>query len=216
MPKYSSSVTEIGEIAPDVVQLTISVHGSGFHFQPGQYINLNLPTGVSRAYTIASAPERPEAVQICVRLGLGRGSAALRNLRVGTKLAMDGPLGGFILPDEDRDIVLLAGDTGIAPVRSIVLHLLARKDPRRITVLYEPDHKNILYAGDFDPLARDGAIRHESGEIGVLIERNRKSFPSARLMIVGFDPFLERAEEALRKNDISFEDAIVETFGALP
>jgi len=41
MPKYSSSVTEIGEIAPGVVQLTISVHGSGFHFQPGQYINLN-------------------------------------------------------------------------------------------------------------------------------------------------------------------------------
>ena len=216
MPKFSSSVTEIREIAPDVLQLTISVHGGGFHFQPGQYINLHLAAGMSRAYTIASAPERPEAVQICVRLGSGRGSAALRDLHAGTSIAIDGPHGGFILPDEDRDVVLLAGDTGIAPVRSIVLHLLAAGDPRRITVLYEPDDKNILYAGDFDPLARDGAIRHESGDIGVLIERNRKSFPSARLMIVGFDPFLERAEEALRRSSISFEDAIVETFGASP
>jgi ferredoxin-NADP reductase len=216
MPKYSSSVTEIREIAPDVVQLTLSIHSHGFRFEPGQYINLNLPAGVSRAYTIASAPERPEAVQICVRLGSGRGSAALRDLQAGATLPVDGPFGSFILPDEARDVVLLAGDTGIAPVRSLVLHMLARKDPRRITVLYEPDGKNILYAGDFDPLARDGAIRHESGDIGVLIERNRKIFPSARLMIVGFDPFLERAEEALRRNDVSFDDAIVETFGPSP
>ena len=216
MPKYSSSVTEIREIAPDVLQLTISVHDSGFRFQPGQYINLHLAAGISRAYTIASAPERPEAVQICVRLGSGRGSAALREIRAGKTLPVDGPLGGFVLPHEDRDVVLLAGDTGIAPVRSIVLHMLASKDPRRITVLYEPDGKNILYAGDFDPLARDGAIRHESGDIGVLIERNRKRFASARLMIVGFDPFLERAEEALRRNSVSFEDAMVETFGASP
>jgi ferredoxin-NADP reductase len=216
MPKYDSSVTEILEIAPDVLQLTISIHGDVFRFQPGQYINLHLPAGVSRAYTIASAPERPEAVQLCVRLGSGRGSSALRDLRAGAALAVDGPLGGFILPQENRDVVLLAGDTGIAPVRSIVLHLLATQDRRRITVLYEPDDKNILYAGDFDPLARDGAIRHESGDIGVLIERNRKFFPEARLMIVGFDPFLERAEEALRKNGVSFEDAIVETFGASP
>ena len=43
----------------------------------------------------------------------------------------------------------VAGDTGIAPVRSIVLHMLAVNDERGITVLYEPDQRHILYAGDF-------------------------------------------------------------------
>jgi ferredoxin-NADP reductase len=211
-----ATVTEISEIASNVLQLTLAIHDPEFRFQPGQYINLRFPEGVSRAYTIASAPERPEAVQLCVRLGSGRGAAALRSLQAGTEIVVEGPFGAFILPEEEREVIFLAGDTGIAPVRSIVLHMLAGGDPRPITVLYEPDEKSILYAADFDPLAREGKIRHESGKIEVLIERNRKALLRSRLMIAGFDAFLARVQECFEKHGIHFDDAIVETFGALP
>jgi ferredoxin-NADP reductase len=216
MPARKATVIEIQDLAPRVVQVTIGFAGGDFRFQPGQYINLLLDERLTRAYAIASPPERPEAVELCVRLGRGKGSAALQRLEVGRQIRAEGPLGHFVLPQEDRPVALLAGDTGIAPVRSIVLHMLAGKDPRPITVLYEPDDMNILYKRDFDPLARDGAIRHESGAIEVLIERNRKKLSEARLMIAGFDPFLVRVEEALLKGGISFDDAIVESFGSLP
>ena len=39
--------------------------------------------------------------------------------------------------------------------------LIAEGDPRHPVVLYEPDQRNILYAGDFDPLARAGQIAQE-------------------------------------------------------
>lgn len=216
MPARKATVIEIQDLAPRVVQVTIAFAGGDFRFQPGQYINLLLDDRLTRAYTIASAPERPEAVELCVRLGRGKGSAALQRLEVGRQIRAEGPLGHFVLPHEDRPVALLAGDTGIAPVRSIVLHMVAGKDPRPITVLYEPDDMNILYKSDFDPLARDGAIRHESGAIEVLIERNRKKLSEARLMIAGFDPFLARVEAALLKAEISFDNAIVESFGSLP
>lgn len=209
-------VTEIQPLAPNVLQITVSFEGA-FHFAPGQWVSFRFPEGVSRAYTIASAPQRPEAVQLCVRLGPGKGGEALRNLEAGAEVSVDGPFGDFVLPDGDtRDVVFLAGDVGIAPIRSIVLHLIATHDPRKIMVLYEPDQRNILYAGDFDPLARAGQIVHESGTIETLVERNRATVKGSLVMIAGFDPFLERAKKALDNINADPSAAISETFGPQP
>lgn len=214
--RHSAIVTEIQALAPSVLQLTVSFSDS-FRFEPGQWVNFRFPEGMSRAYTIASAPQRPEAVQICVRLGAGAGGAALRRLAAGAEVAIDGPYGDFLLPENDgREVVFLAGDVGIAPVRSIVLHMIATGDPRAICVLYEPDHRHILYAGDFDPLARAGQIRHESGLIETLVDRNRSPIKNAVLMAAGFDPFLTRARNAVEAIGGDASAIISETFGAEP
>ena len=216
MASHAARVTELEDLAPSVVQVTVAVDGT-FSFRPGQWVNFRFPDGVARAYTIASPPERPDAIQLCVRVGSGRGGEALKKLEIGAEVKLDGPFGDFVLPEnEDRDVVFLAGDTGIAPVRSIVLHLLATGDPRRTYVLYEPDRRNILYAGDFDPLARSGKIVHESGAIETLIHRNRRAVSSSILMAAGFDPFLERVHKALAEVDVPSEGLIQETFGPKP
>lgn len=217
MATHSATVTEIQELAPAVVQLTVTFHDKNFEFEPGQWVNFQFPEGVSRAYTIASAPQRPEAVQLCIRVGSGKGGTALKALQPGTAVSVDGPFGDFVLPEQDgRPVVFLAGDVGIAPIRSIVLHMLAVKDKRPISVLYEPDQRHILYAGDFDPLARDGAIVHESGKIETLIARNRKKLESSFKMVAGFDGFLARVQSALRANGIDPSEVIFETFGPEP
>jgi len=214
---FPGTVTEIEHLAPEVVQLTVSLHDPGFRFLPGQWVNFRFPEGVSRAYTIASAPERPQAVQLCIRRGAGRGGVALTTLLAGAAISIDGPHGEFVLPEGDeRPVVFLAGDTGIAPVRSIVLHMLATEDPRKVVVLYEPDRKYILYAADFDPLARSGRIVHVSGPIEPLIERNRAVISEAVVMAAGFDPFLERANSALQRVGFDASKVISESFGPQP
>lgn len=217
MRSHAASVTEIEGLAPSVVQITVAFEDDSFSFEPGQWVNFRFPDGVSRAYTIASAPQRSRVVQLCVRVGPGRGGKALTRLDAGAAVMIDGPYGDFLLPANDhRPIVFLAGDTGIAPIRSMVLSMLADHDPRKIYVLYEPDQRNILYASDFDPLARDGAIVHESGKIDVLIARNRESMPTATLMAAGFDPFIDRVADALQENGIDPRAVISETFGPVP
>jgi len=214
--RTAAIVTEIQALAPSVLQLTVSF-SEGFHFQPGQWVNFRFPEGVSRAYTIASAPQRPEAVQLCVRVGAGKGGEAIRKLEAGAEVTVDGPYGDFLLPDGDGEsVVFLAGDVGIAPIRSIVLYMLAEKDPRAIYVLYEPDQRQILYAADFDPLARAGQIVHESGPIEILVERNRAKIKGSIVMAAGFDPFLERARKALESIDADPNAMISETFGPQP
>ncbi|HEV7571693.1 MAG TPA: FAD-dependent oxidoreductase [Thermoanaerobaculia bacterium] len=217
MRAHKASVTEIEELAPSVVQITVAFDDHSFSFLPGQWVNFRFPDGVSRAYTIASAPQRPQAVQLCVRVGAGRGGKALMKLDAGASVTIDGPYGDFVLPENDgRPILFMAGDTGIAPVRSMVLSMLADRDPRKIAVLYEPDQRNILYSGDFDPLARDGSIVHESGKIETLIARNRERMTSSTLMAAGFDPFVDRVSDSLREHGISAANLISETFGPQP
>jgi len=214
MSEHSAAVTEIKELAPAVIQLTVTFDEGFFEFEPGQWVNFRFPEGVSRAYTIASAPERPDALQLCVRLGPGKGGSAIKTLTPGDRVTVDGPFGDFTLPKQDgRPVTLLAGDVGIAPIRSIVLHMLATKDNRPITVLYEPDQRYILYAADFDPLARDGVIIHESGKIETLIARNRRKLETSLKMAAGFDGFLARVLSALRANGVDATDTLVETFG---
>jgi ferredoxin-NADP reductase len=217
MPAHTASVTEIEELAPSVVQITVAFDDDSFSFEPGQWVNFRFPDGVSRAYTIASEAHRTDAVQLCVRVGPGRGGKALTRLDAGAMVTIEGPYGDFVLPPNDgRKIVFMAGDTGIAPVRSMVLTMLADGDPRKICVLYEPDARNILYANDFDPLARDGSIVHESGRIEVLIARNRESMNASTLMAAGFDPFIDRVVDALHENGIDPKRLVSETFGAMP
>lgn len=214
---HAATVTEIENLAPEVLQLTVSLHGEGLVFRPGQWVNFRFPEGVSRAYTIASAPERPQAVQLCIRVGSGRGGAALQRLEAGAAVTIDGPHGEFVLPDSGAEtVVFLAGDTGIAPVRSIVLHMLATEDRRRVAVLYEPDRKHILYAADFDPLARSGRIIHVSGAIETLIDRHRPLFAGSVVMATGFDPFLDRALRALRQIGVDPGTVVTESFGPPP
>ncbi len=217
MSSHPATVTEIAQLAPKVLHLTVAIADGAFRFKPGQWINFKFPEGVSRAYTIASPPQRPDAVEVCVRIGPGRGGTAVQKLKTGASVTIEGPFGSFLLPDDDvRDVVFLAGDTGIAPIRSIVLHMLATKDPRTIIVLYEPDHRHILYAADFDPLARSGQILHMSGAIETLIARNRAAVCRSILMAAGFDPFLERARVCVRRMGVDPEMIIEEPFGPLP
>lgn len=213
---HTAIVTEILPLVPGVVQVTVSFTGA-FNFSPGQWVTFQFPEGPSRAYTIASAPQRPEAVQLAVRLGSGPGGEALRKLEKGATVRIEGPFGEFVVPENDgRNLLLLAGDVGVAPIRSIVLHLLASGDPRKVRVLYEPNRRHILYAGDFDPLARAGRITHESGAIEMLLDRHRGALEDSVVMAAGFDGFLDRVKKTLTSMSFDSSKVLWETFGPEP
>lgn len=87
----------------------------------GQYLSIRY-RGRTRAYSIASSPNRPET-ELCIRrVPDGRLSARLCDeLSVGDMLTVRGPHGHLLLEDaSDRDMVFLATGTGVAPMKSII------------------------------------------------------------------------------------------------
>lgn len=92
-------------------------------FWPGQYVLFSLP-GVpgTRAYSMANVPDASGEWHFQVkRVPGGKGTATLFDvLRVGDAVDLDGPYGqAYLRTDSPRDIVCIAGGSGLSPVMSI-------------------------------------------------------------------------------------------------
>lgn len=90
-------------------------------FIPGQYLIVYLegqsgPEG--KAYTISSIPS-DELLAITVKK-IGRFSTALHDLKVGSTITVEGPMGNFYPDEQNREIVCLAAGIGITPFFSII------------------------------------------------------------------------------------------------
>lgn len=95
-------------------------------FEPGQYALLQLP-GVAgpRAYSMSNVEAAMWEFQVR-RVPNGRGSAALFELPLGARVDIDGPYGmAGLRRDAPRDILCLAGGSGLAPMISIARGAMA-------------------------------------------------------------------------------------------
>ncbi len=92
-------------------------------FLPGQYAMLDLPgLDSSRAYSVSNTPNKQREWHFQIRRVLhGRGTHWLFDrLAIGDEIGLDGPYGmGYLRPESPRDIVCVAGGSGLAPMISI-------------------------------------------------------------------------------------------------
>src|SRR5215813_4535308 len=97
---------------------------------PGQHVDLRLTAedgySVERSYSIASPPEEGSRVMLAVeRIDDGEVSPYLVDeLRVGDKLELRGPIGGYFVWEASLGgpLLLVAGGSGIVPLMAILRH----------------------------------------------------------------------------------------------
>ena len=109
----------------------------GVTFVPGQVAVLRVADEEPAYFAFAGAPEDGE-LEILVKRTIGA-SVALFDMKPGDRLAMLNVAGnGFDLDaQKGSDLVFVAMGTGVAPLRSALRHVLARKeDFGRLVVLY--------------------------------------------------------------------------------
>jgi ferredoxin-NADP reductase len=94
----------------------------------GQHLDVRLTAEdgyrAEREYSIASAPDEPVAITV-ERLDDGEVSSYLTDeLRVGDRLELRGPVGGYFVwePADGGPLFLVAGGSGVAPLRAMVRH----------------------------------------------------------------------------------------------
>lgn len=148
-------------LCEDVMELKLlPPRREAFNYLPGQYLDILLPEGRRRAFSIANAPQHGETLDLHVRRVAGGGFTqfVFDELRLGQVLRIEAPLGTFV-PREggDRPIVLMAGGTGFAPIKAIVEHLLDRHTHRALHVYWGARHASDLY---LDALCRDWQGAH--------------------------------------------------------
>jgi len=121
----------------------------------------------ARAYSLVNHPGETDALLLNIRLALppasnprappGVVSSYLFGLKVGDTVTVSGPFGHFFVMDTDREIVLIGGGVGMAPLRAHVFDQLEyRKTSRRISFWYGARARHdVYYADDMEQLAQD-------------------------------------------------------------
>jgi CDP-4-dehydro-6-deoxyglucose reductase len=98
-----------------------------FMFAAGQFIDIELPEGKTRSYSIANPPSDDGVIDVELHVRQMPGGLfsekVLSTLKEGAMLRLRAPLGTFYLrEDSEKPIILLASGTGFAPIRSIILY----------------------------------------------------------------------------------------------
>src|SRR5438105_3446651 len=91
-------------------------------FRPGAHIDLHLPDGVVRTYSLCNDPEDKTHYVIAVkREAKGRGGSIRMHdgVKVGDTIGVSLPRGGLVLDQTASCYVLVAGGIGITPYLSI-------------------------------------------------------------------------------------------------
>jgi toluene monooxygenase electron transfer component len=120
--RRSARLAGIADLTHDLREFRF-VTDSAADFLPGQYAMLDLPgVGASRAYSLANTANGAGEWHFQIRrVPHGRGTHVLFDtLKVGDSVDLDGPYGvAWLRTDAPRDIVCVAGGSGLAPMVSI-------------------------------------------------------------------------------------------------
>ncbi|HWG06723.1 MAG TPA: PDR/VanB family oxidoreductase [Beijerinckiaceae bacterium] len=103
--------------------------------EAGAHIDVHLPNGLTRQYSLVHADDNPDAYIVGVKLDrAGRGGSLClhEQVRVGQVLAVSPPRNNFPLAATARESVLIAGGIGITPIWCMIQTLERQARPWRL------------------------------------------------------------------------------------
>lgn len=120
--RVTGTLIETRQITHDIREFRFAL-SADLPFEPGQYALLTLP-GVDgvRAYSMSNIPGVPRVLDFQIRrVPGGAGTGVLFDrLEAGAQVGIDGPYGmAYLRRDASRDILCMAGGSGLAPMISI-------------------------------------------------------------------------------------------------
>jgi ferredoxin-NADP reductase len=156
-------VTELIQETPRVASLVLEAPDWPGHLA-GQHVDVRLTADdgyqAQRSYSIASAPENSRLAITVERLEDGEVSPYLvGEVRVGDKVELRGPIGGYFVwrVVDPRPLLLIAGGSGIVPLMAMLRHRSAAGAGVPTRLLYSSrSFDDIIYREELDRLAAAG------------------------------------------------------------
>jgi CDP-4-dehydro-6-deoxyglucose reductase len=143
-------VTEKTLLADNVMRIKLRLpKAQRLQFLAGQYVEILLPEGKRRAFSIASSPQLEDELELHIRHVDGGDFTGwvFDELKERDILRLEGPLGTFFIRHNhpDRPMILMGGGTGFAPLKSMIEDLLALGDQRPIHLFWGARNSAELY-----------------------------------------------------------------------
>lgn len=163
-----SKIENIRDETPTIKTFRV-VPDTPFEFETGQFVQFAVE-GVGEApFTPSSSPLLKEKMDITI-MKAGRVTDIIHTLKEGDSVGIRGPLGkGYPIHEfKGKEVLLLGGGVGMAPLRSLLLRLIAMKQElKRIVLLYGArTPQDIVYKDQFEDWRRQGVEIYRSVDEG--------------------------------------------------
>ena len=148
--RLPSRIERTERLSHDVLGVYLRLPAAeSFQFEAGQYIDIVLAGGRRRSFSIASPPHDARLLELHVRrVPGGELTEELFSERERRSLlSIEGPLGQFAYRRNDGvPMLLVGGGTGVAPLKSILRHVLENSLGREMTLYWGVRSERDLYA----------------------------------------------------------------------
>lgn len=197
-----ATVADVSQMNATEKYLRLSMDDGMFDFLPGQFVEVSI-AGIGEApITISSSPTQKGGFELVVRK-IGNVSAAIHNLKKGSRLGIRGPLGKGIYPVEEaqgKNLVFICGGIGLVPQRSFINYVLHhRGDFGDVSILQGTKNYDLrLFSSEIAAWSKRGDVQmletldegHPAwkGDVGVvtkLIRRVNTDLKSAKILVCG-------------------------------
>jgi len=156
-------VVELVQETPRVASLYLNVADWPGHLA-GQHVDVRLTAEdgyvAERSYSIASAPEDRRLALTVERLDDGEVSPYLvGELKVGDRLELRGPIGGYFVwrAGEDTPLLLVGGGSGVVPLMAMLRHRATATHKAPARLLYSSRTlADVIYRDELDRLGSAG------------------------------------------------------------
>jgi len=162
----TATVGSVVDETPQVRTISLSAPDWADH-RAGQHVDVRLTAEdgyqAERAYSIASAPGEPLSITV-ERLDDGEVSPYLtEELRAGDEIEVRGPIGGYFVWDaaDGGPLLLLAGGSGIVPLRAMLRHRERLGSTVPVRLLYSSrSWADVIYRDELDRSMDGVAVVH--------------------------------------------------------
>ena len=227
---------DIIQATPRTRIITVDLAQTPFQFRAGQAVFAGLAdSGVRRPYSIACSPgqaARSGALELLVLIDDHEApDPHLERAVPGTPIRIEGPFGSFGVPSPlpERQLLLIAGGTGIAPLRSIIWDTLEQDADTQITLVYSArGSEEFAYLEELRGLAAQQRIRltltvtRESGlawlgtrgRMDVALIGSSLTTTQTRCAVCGPPALVAHATKLLREAGVGADLIATETYAA--
>lgn len=122
----NAKITDVIDESPTIKSFVV-VPEKKFKFETGQFVELTLPGEGEAPFTPSSSPSDSQKMEITI-MKAGRVTSLLHQCKKGQKVGIRGPFGnGYPIDDfAGREVYIVGGGVGLAPIRSLFLTLVDR------------------------------------------------------------------------------------------
>lgn len=236
--EYDVVVEKITDVTDKIKRVRFRLpEGEEFKFKPGQYVQIKAPIyegndeEVFRAYSIASSARDHQHVELFIGYTGGIATTYVHQImEVGDVVNLNGPYGDFYYHEDDGGPVLLvAAGTGMAPILSILHHMVDNDIKRKTRFFFGARTPDDLFVLDemkyfeenlddfkFMPtLSRttpEMGWEGDKGRVNNSIDKYVEKGGNYTAYLCGSPRMIESIKESLKEKDIPEENIYYDEF----